>query len=170
MGAYQEKVFNTAISLVQDHGMAEDIAQEVFITVFRSVLSFNERSSLSTWIYRITVNKSLDHLRAKTRQKKLGVFSAFFQSESTSEIAGKTSFDHPGIRLEQRENARYLFRAIDTLPDNQKTAFVLAHIEELPQKDIAEIMNMSVKGVESLLQRAKGNLRKYLSDIYTKEK
>ena len=79
-------------------------------------------------------------------------------------------FDHPGIKLEQKENARYLFEAIETLPDTQKTAFILAHIEELPQKDIADIMNMSVKAVESLLQRAKVNLRKKLADVYDRRK
>ncbi len=166
---YQEKVFNTAISMVQDHGMAEDIAQEVFVTVFKSILTFNAQSSVSTWIYRITVNKCLDHLRARSRKKR-GIFSSLFSADTGEPVSGAPSFDHPGIKLEQRENARFLFAAIETLPDNQKTVFVLAHIEELPQKDIAEIMNISLKAVESLLQRAKINLRKKLSDVYDRRK
>lgn len=149
--------------MVQDHGNAEDITQEVFITVFRSVLSFNGKSALSTWIYRITVNKCLDHLRAQGRQKRQGVFSIFFQGEPAYE---KPVFDHPGVKLEHKENAKYLFAAIDTLPDNQRTVFVLVHVEDLPQKEVAEIMNVSVKAVESLLQRAKANLRRKLGDIY----
>jgi RNA polymerase sigma factor (sigma-70 family) len=165
---YQQKVFNTAIGLVQDHGMAEDIAQEVFITVFKSILSFNERSSMSTWIYRITVNKSLDHLRSKNRLKR-GVFSQLFNKNTGEVIEDKAAFEHPGIALERREQARQLFAAINTLPENQKTVFILAQVEELPQKDIAEIMNLSVKAVESLLQRAKVNLRKKLGHIYAKE-
>lgn len=165
---YQQKVFNTAISMVQDHGSAEDITQEVFVTVFKSILSFNEQSSISTWIYRITVNKCLDHLRAKKRQK-YGLFSQLFPRSSGAPPADKPYFDHPGIQLERRENARYLFAAIEELPHNQKTVFVLAHIEELPQKEIAAIMDLTVKAVESLLQRAKGNLRKKLSAIYAKE-
>jgi RNA polymerase sigma-70 factor (ECF subfamily) len=167
---YQDKVFNTAISMVQDHGMAEDITQEVFITVFKSILSFNERSAVSTWIYRITVNKCLDHLRATTRRKKTGLFSQLFNRDTGQPLAEQPDFIHPGIVLEQRENARYLFAAIETLPDTQKTVFVLAHIEDLPQKDIAEIMNLSVKAIESLLQRAKGNLRKKLGDVYDRRK
>ena len=154
--------------MVQDHGLAEDIAQEVFVTVFRSVLSFNEHSSISTWIYRITVNKCLDHLRAKTRQKRSGFLSMLFNKDEQP-LHDQPVFDHPGIQLERKENARYLFEAIETLPDNQKTVFILAHIEELPQKDIADIMNMSVKAVESLLQRAKANRRKKLAAVYTKE-
>ncbi len=163
---YRQKVFNTAISLVQDHALAEDISQEVFVTIYRSVSSFNERSSLATWIYRITVNKCLDHLRAKKRQK-FGLFSQFFNTDA---IYNKPGFEHPGIKLENRENARFLFEAINLLPYNQKTVFILAHIEELSQKEIAEIMNLSIKAVESLLQRAKANLRKKLSSIYDRRK
>lgn len=163
-------MFNTAIGLVQDHGAAEDITQEVFVSVFRSLLSFNEQSSIATWIYRITVNKCMDHLRAKTRQKKYGIFGQLFHRDGSEAYNEQPDFDHPGIKLEQRENARYLFRAIETLPENQKTVFILANIEELPQKEIAEIMNMSLKAVESLLQRAKGNLRKKLAHIYDRRK
>ena len=159
-------MFNTAISLVQDHGAAEDITQEVFITVYRSIHSFNEKSGLSTWIYRITVNKCLDHLRAKNRQKRYGIFGQLFYNDHGEALNEKAAFDHPGVKLEQKEHAKYLFEAIKSLPDTQKTAFVLAQIEDLPQKEIAEIMNISIKAVESLLQRAKTNLRKKLSPIY----
>ena len=161
-------MFNTAISMVQDHGMAEDITQEVFITVYRSVLSFNSQSSISTWIYRITVNKCLDHLRAQKRQKQNGFFRSLFNTDAAQ--TDKPHFEHPGVQLERRENARYLFEAIETLPGNQKTVFILAHVEELPQKEVAAIMDISVKAVESLLQRAKVNLRKKLSHIYERRK
>lgn len=145
--------------------MAEDISQEVFITIYKSILSFNERSSLGTWIYRITVNKSLDHLRARNRRQR-GMVGQLFFPDSGEPAVDKPEFVHPGIQLERKEKAIYLFKAIETLPDNQKTVFVLAHIEDLPQKEIAEIMDISLKAVESLLQRAKGNLRKKLSHIY----
>ena len=164
--SYRQKVFNTAISLVLSNDIAEEIAQEVFITVYKSINSFNEKSSLSTWIYRITVNKCLDHLRAKKRQK----FYLFSQLFTTAAIENKPAFDHPGIKLENRETARQLFLAIETLSHNQKTAFVLAYVEELSQKEIAAIMDLSVNAVESLIQRAKVNLRKKLSGMYSKEK
>ncbi len=156
--------------MVQDHGMAEDITQDVFVIVFKSILSFNERSSISTWIYRITVNKCLDHLRAKNRQKRQGIFHQLFHHDTGEALHDKPNFEHPGVQLENKEKARYLFEAIEALPDNQKTVFVLSHIEELPQKEIAEIMNLSVKAVESLLQRAKSNLRKKLGHIYDRRK
>ena len=92
-----------------------------------------------------------------------------FSRESGEPLHDKPNFEHPGIQLEQKEKSKYLFQAIETLPENQKTVFVLAHIEELPQKEIAAIMNISLKAVESLLQRAKVNLRKKLSAIYPKD-
>jgi RNA polymerase sigma-70 factor (family 1) len=163
---YQQKVFNTAMGLVQDSGIAEDITQEVFVTVFRSLLSFNEKSALSTWIYRITVNKCMDHLRYKNRQKRQGIFSSLFHRDTGEVVYDIPMFVHPGVQLERKETARYLFEAIATLPDNQKIAFTLAHVEELSQKEVAEVMDLSVKAVESLLQRAKNNLRKKLGGIY----
>lgn len=160
---YQQKVLNTAVGMVQDMATAEDITQEVFVTVYKTLLSFKEQSSISTWIYRITVNKCLDHLRAQSRQKRGGLLSKLFSIEGNA--METPDFVHPGILAENREKAAYLFKAINTLPDNQKTAFVLVHIEDLPQKEVADIMNLSVKAVESLLQRAKGNLRKQLEDM-----
>jgi len=163
---YQGKVLNTAAGMVQDIGTAEDITQEVFVTVFKNILSFNEKSSISTWIYRITVNKCLDHLRAQKRGKRFGMLFRLGNDDDGSGNIAAPDFVHPGVLAENREKSIFLFRAIAQLPDNQKTAFVLTHIEEVPQKEIAVIMDISLKAVESLLQRAKANLRKELGALF----
>lgn len=72
------------------------------------------------------------------------------------------TFVHPGIVLESKEQMDMLFSAINQLPENQKKALILAKLDKMPQKEIASIMNLSLKAVESLLTRAKGNLRTYL--------
>lgn len=159
-----QKVHNTALGLMQDATAAEDITQEVFITVYKSILSFNEKSSLNTWIYRITVNKCLDELRSRKRQKKASSFLSIFTGQDNNETE-KIDFVHPGVKAENREMAQALFRAIRSLPESQQAVFVLAHVDGLPQKEIAEILNMTIKGVESLLQRAKVNLRKSLGNV-----
>lgn len=74
--------------------------------------------------------------------------------------------NHPGIDLENREKANVLFKAIDMLPENQKVAFTLCKIEDLSYSEISEIMKTSVASVESLLHRAKENLRKHLYIYY----
>jgi len=157
---YEQRVRSTAMSMLQDVEQAEDIAQEVFVTVYKSMLSFNEKSALSTWIYRITVNKCIDHLRSKNYKKRRFTFSTG-SDKNDSQIP---DFIHPGVLAENREKATHLFKAIKTLPENQQTAFILFHVEELSQREIGEVMQISIKAVESLLQRAKVNLRKYLEN------
>ena len=154
------KVFNTAISYVQNESDAEEITQDVFIEVFNSAKNFRGQSSVSTWVYQITVRKSLDAIKHKTRAKRFGnVLSIFGFDKDEIDLP---DFEHPGIILEKKEDATYLFKAIYDLSENQKTAFILCYVEDLPQKEIAEIMNLKLKAVESLLQRAKANLRKKL--------
>ena len=168
MDAHKVRVFNTAISFLQNKEDAEDLTQEVFIEVYHSLEKFKGESSISTWIYRITVNKSLDHLRKKNTKKRFGFITSLFNKESGEVNIDAGHFDHPGILLEKKENARLLFDAIEQLPENQKTAFILFHIEELSQKEIGAVMNLSARAVESLIQRAKATLRIKLKDIYKK--
>jgi RNA polymerase sigma-70 factor (ECF subfamily) len=162
---YQERVYNTAISFVKDPSDAEELAQDVFLTVWNSIASFRGESALSTWVYRITVTKSLDLIKARTRKKRFGFIYSI--TDNKTEINNKTvNWVHPGIIEENKEKAAYLFKAIDALPENQKVAFTLRKMEQLSQKEISEVMKINEGAVESLLQRAKQNLRKSLEGIY----
>ena len=154
---FSDRVYNTALSYTQREQDAEEITQDVFISVFRNAAKFKGKSEVSTWIYRITVNTSLNYLR---RQKRFGFLSGGEPRTDTPD------FEHPGVLLEKKENARALFKVIDALPNQQKTAFILSFVEELPRQEVAEIMKVSLKAVESLLQRAKGNLRTKLEKVY----
>jgi len=153
-------VYNLILSFLQNTEDAEDVTQEVFIEVFRSLNKFKGNSTISTWIYRISVNKSLDFLRKKNRKKRFAFINSLFTNEDKNqEIIQVANFEHPGVLLEQKENAIILFKLIDELKENQKTAFILFHIEELSQKEIAEIMGISSKAVELLIRRAKLKLK-----------
>ncbi len=161
---FQDKVFNTALGLLQHHTEAEDIAQEVFIQVYRSIGQFKGDSLLSTWIYRITVTRALDHLRSKKRKKRFGFLSSLF-GDDNKPVYEPEDFNHPGVQKERKEDAALLFKMIDQLPENQRTAFILNKVEELSYREIAGILNSSESAVDSLLQRAKQNLRKKLKDL-----
>lgn len=161
---FQDKVFNTALGFIQHHTEAEDIAQEVFIQVFRSISQFKEQSLLSTWIYRITVTKSLDHLRSKKRKKRFGFLSNLF-GENNLPVYEPEDFNHPGVLQEKKEDAAILFKVIAQLPENQRIAFVLNKVEDLSYREIAAILNTSESAIDSLLQRAKQNLRKKLNEL-----
>lgn len=160
-GAYAEKVYNTLISYTKNEEDAQELTQDVFLTLFRSASQFRFDSSVSTWVYRIAVNKALDFLRKQNAAKRQGVFTSLF-TRSGEVLLEPPDFHHPGIKLEQKEQAALLFRVIDTLPDKQKTAFILTQMEGLPQQEVAQIMETSRKSVESLVQRAKANLKKSL--------
>ena len=158
---YQDRIFNTAISIVQNAGDAEDVAQEVFIQVYRSIHSFKGESKLSTWLYRIATTRALDLLRSRKSKKRFGFMQRLF-GEGNEPIFEVPDFNHPGIALEKKEDAARLFKAIKQLPDSQKTAFTLHKLEDLSYKEVSEVMKTSVPAVESLMHRAKLNLRKIL--------
>lgn len=163
---FKGKVYNTCLSYLQDQADAEEITQDTFVEIYNSASNFQARSSVSTWVYRITINKCLDRLRYKNRRKRFAFVSSLFNQTGGLQH-DKPDFIHPGVLTEQRENAVFLFKALKELPENQHTAFLLKHIEGLSQREIAQIMEISEKAVESLLSRAKYNLRKLLNDFFT---
>jgi RNA polymerase sigma-70 factor (ECF subfamily) len=157
-GRISDRVYNTALSYVQNEADAEEITQDVFTKIWRSAGSFKAESQVTTWVYRITVNTSLTAIKKRERR---GLFSALSVREK--EVP---DFHHPNAVLEDRETNKALFAAIYRLPTRQKTAFVLSFVEELPRQQVAEVMDLSLKAVESLLMRAKKGLRTGLTTDY----
>jgi RNA polymerase sigma factor (sigma-70 family) len=162
---YQEMVTRTCFHFVRNLVDAEDLAQEVFVEVFLSVHKFRGDSSLSTWIYRIAVNKSLNLLRKNERQKTWKSIESFFGGKNNPVLDIPQPDKH---NLEADEEKAVLYRAIERLSENQRTAFTLHKFEELSHKEIAAILNTSVSGVESLIFRAKSNLQKRLWNYFKK--
>ena len=166
MEVYGRTVYNTCLNFLQSAEDAEDITQEVFISVHLSIHNFKNDSKLTTWIYRIAVTKSLDAIRMKKRKKRFGIMRSMFQEANNEPIFDKPNFEHPGVLLENKERAAILFKAIDKLPDNQKAAFILNKIEQLSYNAVAAVLESSVSSVESLLFRAKKNLQRILANYY----
>ena len=156
-------VYNTTLGIVQNEEDAEDITQEVFLQVYESISEFRGEAKLSTWIYRITISKSLDYEKKKRRQKNGGLLKRIFEGKREDEPA---HFDHPGIVLDKKEDAAVLFNAINKLPEKQRIAFVLHKLEALSYQEIADVMKISLMAVESLQVRAKNNLKNILKVYY----
>lgn len=163
---FQKQVFNTCNAIVHNTHDADDLSQEVFIEVFRSSGSFRGDSKLSTWIYRIAVNKALNHIRHLKRRNWLQSLEDFFTTKSTQHLTDEFSLPSEGIESSQR--ASQLHQAIDSLAENQRTAFLLSKYEELSYRQVAEVMQTTVPAVESLIHRAKLNLQKKLFNAYKK--
>lgn len=163
---YNKSVFNLALSYCQNNNDAQDITQDVFIKIYQKYHQFNPQlSTLKTWIYRLAINQSLDFLKAKKTVKRFGFLISLFKNEADheKEEIEISDFNHPGILLEHKEELKILFSHINSLPPNQKTALILNKIENRSQKEVAEIMQMSVKAIESLINRAKQNLQRKIS-------
>ncbi|MBN8863747.1 MAG: RNA polymerase sigma factor [Sphingobacteriales bacterium] len=162
---WQDMVYNTALGIVQVPSDAEDIAQEVFVQVYQSVSSFKGDSKFSTWLYRITITKSLDHERRKKRKKRFAFVKSLF-GEDSEVLVHPPDFNHPGVQLDKKEDAAILFEAIRGLPQNQRIAFTLHKVEGLSYQEVSDVMKTSISSVESLMHRAKTNLRKILENHY----
>lgn len=162
---YHVLVLNVCNNILNDYDDSMDISQEVFIKIFESVDKFRGDSKISTWLYRIAVNKSLNHLRSKKRQKWFSSLDVLFGDES-KKIDIKNPDSNISEQIELDENKKALHIAISKLPDKQKTALTLNSFEELPYKDIGEIMEISVTEVGVLINRAKKNLQKLILDYY----
>ncbi len=165
---YSRMVLNCSYKFLRNKESAEDLTQEVFLEVYESVKTFRADSKLSTWIYRIAVTKSLNHLKSMKRKKRFAVLvSIFGKDDSVKDIPLADSIA-PDKELENKDRARILAWALDKLPDNQRVAFTLSKYDEMSYEEISSIMKTSISSVESLIHRAKTNLKKKLYNYYKK--
>lgn len=159
VGQYQTMVFRTAMGFVHRKEDAEDVTQDVFMRAYRSWTSFRGDSEISTWLYRITINLSINFVEQQKKRNLLqfagDALNSFF-NQSNNEKS-------PHEKMEESEISEAIRIAIDKLPDKQRIAFVLSKYEDLSQKKIAFIMETTEGAVEQLLQRAKLNLQNKLT-------
>src|SRR5258705_2498142 len=139
---HQDRVFNTVLKMVQQVNDAEEITQDVFIDVYRKPGAFQGQSAVTTWLYRVAMNKCIDHLRKKEKKK-------WFFSSAKNDNTEPAEFFHPGIAAENREKTAILFKAMKKLPVNQYKAWILSELENLSYKEISEGMGVSLSSVES---------------------
>lgn len=161
---YQKMVFRTCMGYLHDEDDASDLTQDIFIQVYQGLLKFKGNATFSTWIYRITVNASLNKVRKASFNPVLQRLNSLFGSVLEKDIPlPDQEINNPESILIREENSKWVQNALDSLPENQRTAIVLSKYDDLSQKEIAEIMQTTEGAVEALLQRAKANLRIKLS-------
>lgn len=162
VNAYKEKVIHICFSYCNNWQDAEDIAQDIFVEVYKSLRKFNEKSSFSTWLYRIASNKAIDYLRAQKRLKRgSGLLSRIAEDNYLAMNASTGTYASDEIIQEQRKE--FLYAGLAKLADRQRKAFVLTQIEGLSQKEVAEVMETTVKSVEVLVVRARKKLKVLLA-------
>lgn len=161
---YRNRIHYSVLNILQDTYEAEDATQDTFIQVYHSIHDFKGEAALSTWIYRIAIRKALEKCRKKkTRQRLHSIIPWWMPEEKKS---ADTAYMNPGISAENKEKASILFKAIDTLPERQKIAFTLLKVQGMKYEEVCDIMQLGVKAVESLISRARENLKKELDHYY----
>ncbi len=160
---YFPRIFNYVYRLVGSRETAEDLTQETFIRVYRAAASYQPRAKFQTWIFTVARNLALNELRRLKRK----TFSLDAEREGKDgtmapqrEDPSARTADEQLLLKERREQVR---RAVDSLPENQRTAVVLRRFEGFSYEQIARTLGLSVSAVKSLLSRAKDNLKEKLS-------
>jgi len=162
---YEKMVYNLGLKLLGDQEKAECILQETFLKVLQALPNFQEKSKLSTWIYRIATNQALMRLRSKKRQQVSIDESSEEDGKDYSNFVQSLEAD-PLDNLLNQELKEKMDSAIEQLPDNYKTVFIMKDVEGLALKEIAEILDLSLPAVKSNLHRARITLRNKLADMW----
>jgi len=162
---YTEKVNNLAIRITRNQEDAEEILQDVFVTVFKKIDRFEGKSAFSSWLYRITVNTAFMKLR---KRKQTQAVSLDELGDSANEsFSGKRSDTSDVNFISSRHELRaQLDGAIDNLPEEYKAIFILRDVDGLSNQEVGEILNISVPAVKSRLHRSRLMLRKKLQKFY----
>lgn len=167
---YQSLVLNTCNSFLHSKNDAEDITQEVFIEVFLSIHKFKGKAKLSTWLYRISANKSLNFIRDNKKRGLVKSIGNFFSGEQNTELqVPDDSSQYYNIEDKQDEKIELLHKSIIALAKNQRIAFTLNKFENLSYEQISEVMNLTLPSVEGLIHRAKINVQKKILNFYEKK-
>lgn len=158
---YNELVFKTCIGFLHNKEDAEDVTQEVFVELYRSAHTFRSEAKVSTWLYRISVNKSLNFIRDNKKRnlvRSLESISGFHLQKSSSDQSDDLMVAESELLHKQKIDL--INKLLGSLPKNQQIAFTLNKYNNLSYKQVAEVMDVSVSSVESLIHRAKKNIQK----------
>jgi RNA polymerase sigma-70 factor (ECF subfamily) len=159
VGKHTRSVLNIVARYLTDRSQAEDVAQDVFVKVYKARLKYEPAAKFTTWLFRITVNHCLNEIRSR-RSQPVG-------SAPMEELVEHPSPENPDDRMNSAELRSAVREALDGLPENQRMAVILSRYQDLSYDEIAETMNLSLEAVKSLLFRAKENLKEKLKRFAT---
>lgn len=166
---YGEKVFRLAVRITRSTHIADEVLQEVFLTLVEKLDSFREESTFSTWLYRVATNASLIQIRNKKKDGKsmsLEDYAPHSENGMLSEILLKDWSYSPDEIFAGKEGMEIIERAIDELPEKYRIVFHLRDIEGLSNEEVGDILGLSISAVKSRIHRARLYLRDSLSDYF----
>jgi RNA polymerase sigma-70 factor (ECF subfamily) len=151
------KVFNVAYKFVGRHEEAEDLAQDIFLKIFRSLATFDRRANFQTWLISVSRNLCIDYYRSVRKERET------IDRQVTSEEVGPVSLEAgPLAALEQHDLAAQLRRALQSLPESLRAAVMMRDIQELSYQEIAERLNLPEGTVKSRINRGRKELARQI--------
>lgn len=169
LSRYSNKVFSLASRLTRNTEDAEEVLQDVFVTVHRKIASFEGKSSFSSWLYRVTVNAAFMKLRKKRQDVSISLEDIVQQSHTVAALKSPESafVDSQSIRNQMLEA---LEQAIRKLPDDYRPVFILRDVDGLTSREVSRILDLTVPAVKSRLHRSRLMLRRRLTRFVDEQK
>lgn len=165
IGRYSDKAFSLASRLTRNHEDAEEVIQDVFVTVYRKIGGFEGKSTFSSWLYRVTVNAALMKLRKRKQDQSVSIED--IPPQIRNSLVAKNSDQIDADRTASRNELKIaLEKAIARLPDDYRPVYVLRDIDGLTSREVGKILNLSVPAVKSRLHRSRIMLRRKLQGLY----
>ena len=165
---YQRKIYALAFNMTRNQMDAQDVAQEVLLSIYRKIDTFQGKSAFSSWVYRITLNASYMKLRNRKKEQYVSLDefmpafnNAGFQNEKVTDWSENTE-----SLLFSNETKGVIEKAVDQLPEKEKVVFILRDVDGLSTEKVGEILDLTVPAVKSRLHRARLFLRKKLSTYF----
>ena len=167
---YGDKIYRTALRITHNPSDAEDVLQEVFITLIEKLDTFHEESKFSTWLYRVAANASFMHLRTEKKKKNEVSLENYVSYDKDGTLRGveiNDWSDRPDEVLLNKEVTEIIEKAVDELPVRYRAVFHLRDVEGLTDYETAKVLGLSVSAVKSRIHRARLFLRDNLSDYFS---
>ena len=161
---HQHRLVNVLYHIVLDQAEAEDLAQDVFLKVYKAAGRYRPDAKFSTWFYRIATNTALNALKAKRRRPTVSLDEMEEQGRSAPALAGAP--EPPDRVLERVRIVQAVTGALRQLPERQRTAVILHRFEGLSYQEIGEALSVSTDAVDAMLRRAKASLRDALAPFH----
>jgi RNA polymerase sigma factor (sigma-70 family) len=154
------KVFNVAYKFVAKHDEAEDLTQEIFLKVFKSLDTFDRRANFQTWLISVSRNLCIDHYRSVRKERE-----TIDRAVDTTDIAPAAPDPGPIAALEQRDRVMLLRQALAALPETLRTAVLLRDIQELSYQEIADKLQLPEGTVKSRINRGRTELARQIRKL-----
>ena len=167
---YKGKVYRLAMRLTKNQEDAEEVLQDVFVTVYRKIDGFEGKSKFSSWLYRITVNSAFMKLRKRKQERYISIEDIIINKDNAEALSNHITPNSSETEINNDDLRYHLEVAISKLPPDYRAVYILRDIDELSNKEVSAILHIGIPAVKSRLHRSRLMLKKRLFQAYNEYK